>query len=124
VESRVVTRLAAVVLLAIAVVGAVLEVRQSDRDRSTGLVHTADNLLSDELQRCSSLGAAAAADAVCREAWVENRRRFFGHSSRPIRQIPPAVPSPAENNNEGQGRAAPQSDPTPDAVNAPDRRSE
>jgi conjugative transfer region protein TrbK len=114
-----------VVLLAIAVVGAVLEVRQSDRDRSPGLVHIAGSLLSDELQRCSALGTAAATDAVCREAWVENRRRFFGHHSTSIRPVPPAVPAPPVNSNEDESGAAPQSGPMHDAaVDAPDRWSE
>ena len=123
-ESRVVTRLAAVVLLAIAVVGAALEVRQSNRDRSPGLVHIAGSLLSEELQRCSALGTAAATDAVCREAWVENRRRFFGHHSTSIRQVPPVVPAPPVNSNEDQSGAASQSGAIPDAVDAPDRRAE
>ena len=40
-----------------------------------------------ELARCRSIGVAAASDPVCRKAWAENRRRFFGTDT-------PAMPVP------------------------------
>lgn len=36
--------------------------------------------LRAELLRCAAAGEAALADAACRAAWAENRRRFFGRA--------------------------------------------
>lgn len=64
-----------------------------------------------ELVRCRDLGVAAAADAGCKRAWAENRRRFFGmddpqraaapKSERfgpglPLADEPTLVPSPSK----------------------------
>ncbi|TRC98433.1 conjugal transfer protein TrbK [Mesorhizobium sp. WSM4303] len=40
-----------------------------------------------EVARCRNIGMAAANDPTCREAWAENRRRFFGTDT-------PAMPPP------------------------------
>ncbi len=44
--------------------------------------------LRSELQRCAGLGEAALADAACRAAWAENRRRFFSPAERRPSQEP------------------------------------
>jgi conjugative transfer region protein TrbK len=44
---------------------------------------TTTDPLRAELDRCNGLGQAALADAACRAAWAENRRRFFGTRNTP-----------------------------------------
>ncbi len=39
--------------------------------------------LMDELARCQALGRRAEDDFRCTEAWLENRKRFFGTAPQP-----------------------------------------
>jgi conjugative transfer region protein TrbK len=43
--------------------------------------------LAAELQRCQSLGAAGANDALCLRAWAENRSRFFMSDAQASEQL-------------------------------------
>lgn len=56
-------------------------------ERSTVSAPVALDPLRAELLRCNGIGQAALADAGCRAAWAENRRRFFGSANRQ----PPSV---------------------------------
>ena len=55
------------------------------RDNDSGIVAAAKlgfpahqtDPLADELARCRAIGMAALEDAACKDAWAENRRRFF-----------------------------------------------
>ncbi|HEV7228038.1 putative entry exclusion protein TrbK-alt [Brevundimonas sp.] len=57
--------------------------------------------LRAELLRCNGLGQAALEDVGCRNAWAENRRRFFGSPNRQppsvneSRAVPLPLPGPA-----------------------------
>ncbi len=42
------------------------------------------NELLAELARCQALGNHARDDHACIEAWMENRRRFFGGNPEPV----------------------------------------
>lgn len=58
---------------------------------------TRSDPLAGALRRCQALGPAAQDDADCREAWRQNRERFFRSGSpRSDRVVDPsAVPPPA-----------------------------
>jgi conjugative transfer region protein TrbK len=59
-----------------------VDVRDELRERDTSAATRAVDPLRTELLRCNGLGQAALDDALCRDAWAENRRRFFGSPDR------------------------------------------
>src|SRR5262245_9096971 len=81
---KIITRTAAVVVLAGAVLACALEWAQRNRTPapSTATAHDNTDPLADELSRCKALGAEAANDAACKAAWSQNRARFLARSAR------------------------------------------
>jgi conjugative transfer region protein TrbK len=69
-------------LIAIAVALVLAAVRVHRGESFTPSAPPAPSLSSDplarELTRCRAIGLVAADDVVCKAAWAENRRRFFG----------------------------------------------
>lgn len=51
---------------------------------TTKLSAVPSNELLSELARCQALGSRAQDDGACLEAWMENRRRFFGGHPDPV----------------------------------------
>lgn len=82
-DGKLLARVGAVALVAIAVTVAVIEAtRPTTRAAppmaaAQGPERDADPL-RQELRRCQAVGAAAADDSACLQAWAENRRRFLG----------------------------------------------
>jgi conjugative transfer region protein TrbK len=71
-------------LIAAAVVMAGKEDEGGLRVRSSTLAPApAVDPLTAKFARCNGLGTAAVDDVGCRDAWAENRRRFFGGRARP-----------------------------------------
>ncbi len=51
--------------------------------------------LAQELARCSALGLEAEQDQACKDAWAENRRRFFTYRAlRAVSEGDAAHPAP------------------------------
>jgi conjugative transfer region protein TrbK len=75
-------------LVAVAIVAAVLHVRQHEPRVEALHVNptAAADPLTDELKRCQLIANAAKDDADCEAAWAESRRRFFTY--------PPAASAP------------------------------
>ena len=80
-------RLAAIVIVAVAVTAAAIQLARDDQSTGTqsSLPATAETLRPDPvretLQRCRQLGEAATRDAECLAAWDVNRRRFLSPSA-------------------------------------------
>lgn len=76
-------RLAAVVIVAVAVTAAAIQLTRDDQ--STGPQSSPPTIaetprtdpMRETLQRCRQLGEAATRDAECLAAWDENRRHFL-----------------------------------------------
>ncbi len=69
------------------VAGAIYLDRHSTRPApppGTKLSAVSGNELLAELARCQGLGNHAQEDHACLEAWLENRRRFFGGNPEPV----------------------------------------
>ncbi len=75
-----------------------VDVRDEMSERRAAAATSPVDPLRAELIRCNGLGQAALDDPVCRNAWAENRRRFFGAANRQ----PPSV---------NESRAAPLATP-------------
>lgn len=81
-----------------------------------------------ELSRCKALGAEAAQDAACKDAWKANRERFLGSKKLYQDRVTDGVPATAvlKRRASPSGEAQPprrlRSRPTtdPDAPHAPD----
>jgi conjugative transfer region protein TrbK len=90
-DLKMLARLGAIVLLAVALVAAAFELR-----RDNGAVGDAERLAGDpltaELLRCRDLGAAATNDVSCIRIWAESRRRFLGPSAPPPASAAPNGP--------------------------------
>lgn len=113
-DLKIAGRIIAVLGLGTAMTAAVMAVRGdgtwhgSEDTPIQNLHHPGGEPARSELSRCRDLGMTAAADATCRKAWAENRRRFFG-SERPERppapkperfgKVGPADPMPAGNDD-------------------------
>jgi len=108
-DLKIAARMVAVLAIGAAMTAAVMALRgdgpgdSAEDAPAQGLHHPGGEPARHELGRCRHLGIAAADDDACREAWAENRRRFFG-SERPER---PPAPKP-----ERFGKARP-ADPMP-----------
>jgi conjugative transfer region protein TrbK len=84
-DGKLLARVGAIALVAIAITVAVIEATRKPA-RPTPVAATAQgpegeaDPLRQALRNCQALGAAAADDPVCLDAWAENRRRFLGRS--------------------------------------------
>lgn len=111
-DLKIMARLGAFVLVAVALVAAALELRSSDTPdvavSDTGRL--AGDPLTVDLVRCGDLGAAAANDAGCQRIWAENRRRFLGPSAPSTTgaapTAPPAGDAPIAQKNQSRIEAA------------------
>jgi conjugative transfer region protein TrbK len=70
------------------------------RDNDSGIVAAAKlgfpahqtDPLADQLARCRAIGMAALKDAACKDAWAENRRRFFAAGPTADHMTAPTAP--------------------------------
>lgn len=80
-------RLAAVVIVAVAVTAAGIHLARDDQSTRpesslpTATETSSPDPLRETLRRCRQLGEAATRDAECLAAWDENRRRFLSPSA-------------------------------------------
>lgn len=74
-----VLKLVAIAMGGLVVLMAAIELRDAVKEeRAAPVAATPDDPLRAELARCRTLTPEdLATDAACREAWAENRRRFF-----------------------------------------------
>lgn len=85
-EARIYAGIAALVLAALAVTAAAIDMAGRDAPEPWGAdarseIETPEfDPLRDELRRCQEIGGQAAEDPVCLAAWAEARRRFLGQS--------------------------------------------
>lgn len=85
-DGRMLARLGAVVLAAVAITAAAVEVTRKEDvpgPRQTGTLEPAGDPLREEQRRCQRLGESAARDADCLRIWAETRDRFLGRTSPP-----------------------------------------
>ena len=83
----------------VAVTTAIIMASVHFRDNDSGIVAAAKlglpihetDPLANELARCRAIGMAAIEDAACKEAWAENRRRFFAAGSTPDHTTAPTA---------------------------------
>lgn len=83
-DGKVLTRIGAVIAIAIAMTAAVVDLARRDAsapDRPSpaiGIETPRTDPLRESLIRCQGIGEAAIRDPDCLDAWAENRRRFLG----------------------------------------------
>lgn len=83
-DGKMLTRLLAVVLIAIAITATAIgmarnnEPAASDPVLPVGADAPGTDPMRNGLLRCQAMGEAAIRDAGCLSAWAENRRRFLG----------------------------------------------
>lgn len=86
-DGRVFARLAAVIIVAVAVTAAAIHLvrdEKSSGSQASSPTVTETSLpdpLRETLRRCRQLGEAATRDVECLAAWDENRRRFLSSSA-------------------------------------------
>jgi conjugative transfer region protein TrbK len=89
-DTRLLTRLAAVLFAAAAITAAAFEMAGKEQGTAAQVPRSTAETPSDPLRgaqrRCQMLGEAAARDRECLAVWAETRDRFLGTS--------PAPPSP------------------------------
>lgn len=82
-DGKVLARLAAVIIVAVAGTAAAVHLARQDAPSGAGRVRPANteaprvDPLRERLQRCRELGEAATRDDDCIATWEENRRRFL-----------------------------------------------
>ncbi|CAH1666691.1 MULTISPECIES: putative entry exclusion protein TrbK-alt [Alphaproteobacteria] len=85
-DGKMLARLAAVILVAVAITVTIIEMSRED---DAGPAPAAPTLqpptdpLRIEQRRCQELGEAAANDAPCLRVWSQTRDRFLGRSPAP-----------------------------------------
>lgn len=80
-DLKIAARMIAVLAIGAAMIAAVAALREAgseDDAPATRLRDPGGEPANAELVRCRDLGMAAADDAACLKAWVENRRRLLG----------------------------------------------
>lgn len=101
-DLRIAARMFAVLALVAAMVVAAMALRGNGPEDASALGGFRDpggepvrrSPVEAELLRCRDIGMAALNDASCREAWAENRRRFFGND-RPAAAAPERFDRPS-----------------------------
>lgn len=95
---KIAARMIAVLVLVAAMTAAFMVLRgDGSQDASSPRpAHPGGEPAKAELERCRNIGMAAIADAACRKAWVENRRRFLEPTSH---VSPYAAPSADKDQN-------------------------
>ena len=91
-DSRTLTRVAAVALLAVALTAALIAMSwledEPARAISAAPAITPTDPLREGQRRCQQMGEAAANDANCLRIWAETRDRFLGRTSAPTTSAP------------------------------------
>ena len=88
-EGKVLARIAAIVLVAVAITAAIIEMT---REEATTPAPSAPSLarqvdpLREGQRRCQEMGEAAANDAECLGVWADSRDRFLGRE--PAQSMP------------------------------------
>lgn len=81
-DGRVLARIAAIVIVAVTITAAAIQLARQDapvdaRPPSPTAEAPEADPLSERLERCRQLGEAATRDADCLATWEENRHRFL-----------------------------------------------
>lgn len=80
-DTKLLARIGAAVFAGLAVAMTLVQLREEPA-RQPGLQRTVpepeDDPLSAQLRVCAQMGEAALTSPICRAAWAEKRRRFFG----------------------------------------------
>ena len=88
-EGKVLARIAAIVLIAVAITAAIIEMTREDVSApvpsAPALLPSTDPLREGQ-RRCQEMGESAANDAECLGIWAETRDRFLGRM--PARTAP------------------------------------
>jgi len=94
-NSKTILRVATLIVLASTIMACAVDVARLHRASSSSVSSPANqNGASDAaLDRCKALGAEAAKDLDCKNAWAKSRERFF---------TPPASGQPPHTNSEGR----------------------
>lgn len=125
-DGKTLTRIGAVIFVALAIVTTAIETTRHDDPAADDAATIARPVvrhdpLAAELARCGEIGEVGGRDPACLRAWAENRRRFLGQPA----SITPAAPSasaapttlfPAASSAIGQAAPAPQPETAPTAT--------
>jgi conjugative transfer region protein TrbK len=85
-DSKMLTRLGAIVFVAIAITATAIELTRKEDATASLPVRTLQSEtdpLREGQRRCQQLGEAAASDAECLRVWAETRERFLRPSTAP-----------------------------------------
>ena len=88
-ETKTIARLGAVAFVAVVLTATALQMRDTPPPPTEIITLDEEGVdpLAAELQRCQSIGAAGANDAMCLRAWAENRSRFFTSDAQASDQL-------------------------------------
>ena len=90
-ETKTIARIGAAAFVGVIITMTALQMRDAPARPTETEIITLDedgvDPLQAELRRCQSIGAAGANDAMCLQAWAENRSRFFMSSVRDDHQL-------------------------------------
>ena len=90
-ETKTIARIGAAAFVGVIITMTALQMRDAPARPTETEIITLDedgvDPLQAELRRCQSIGAAGANDAMCLQAWAENRSRFFMSSVRDDPQL-------------------------------------
>ena len=90
-ETKTIARVGAAAFVGVVITMTALQMRAASAPSPETEIITLDeegvDPLQAELRRCQSIGAAGANDAMCLQAWAENRSRFFMSSVRDDPQL-------------------------------------
>jgi conjugative transfer region protein TrbK len=82
-DGKLLARIAAVVLIAVAITTTVIELTRKEEIQGPSparVIEPERDPLREGQRRCHQLGVAAARDAECLRVWAETRNRFLGRS--------------------------------------------
>lgn len=85
-DGRMLVRLGAVVLAAVAITAAAVEMARKEdgpAPRQARTLEPVRDSVREGQRRCQRLGESAARDADCLRVWAETRDRFLGRTSPP-----------------------------------------
>ena len=97
-DGKMLARLGAVLLVAVAVTAPAIELTRKEDEPAGWSAGRVENSQADplrtELIRCQRLGDAGPRDAACLRAWAENRERFLASGAPPKERLPDAAKAP------------------------------
>jgi conjugative transfer region protein TrbK len=88
-QTKTMARIGAAVFVGVVLTATALQMRETPPPPTEiiSLDEEGVDPLAAELQRCQSIGAAGANDALCLRAWAENRSRFFMSDAQASEQL-------------------------------------